>query len=81
MTRTTPQLAAPYPNFRTTPTGRRFNLTYDLTYNKPTTRQIFSGIGFRTWNLDDTLPLGHRILLEFRNQKCFYQVTVTQREG
>ncbi|GBM82761.1 hypothetical protein AVEN_272318-1 [Araneus ventricosus] len=40
----------PSPNFHATPTRRRLATTYDLTCNRPHTRQIFSGIGFRTWN-------------------------------
>ncbi|GBO11693.1 hypothetical protein AVEN_268333-1 [Araneus ventricosus] len=31
MTWTTPELAPPFPNFHTTPTGRRLATTYDLT--------------------------------------------------
>ncbi|GBM11222.1 hypothetical protein AVEN_267799-1 [Araneus ventricosus] len=50
MTRTTPELAPPSPNFHSTPTGGRLTTTYDLTCNRPHTRRIFSGIGFRTWN-------------------------------
>ncbi|GBM34462.1 hypothetical protein AVEN_106705-1 [Araneus ventricosus] len=45
MTRTTPS-----PNFHATPTGGRLATTYDLACNRPHTRRIFSGIGFRTWN-------------------------------
>ncbi|GBN85592.1 hypothetical protein AVEN_217708-1 [Araneus ventricosus] len=48
MTRTTPELAPPSPNFRATPTGGRLATTYDLACNRPHTRRIFSGIGFRT---------------------------------
>ncbi|GBM23440.1 hypothetical protein AVEN_181563-1 [Araneus ventricosus] len=40
----------PSPNFHATPTGGRLATTYDLTCNRPHTRRIFSGIGFRTWN-------------------------------
>ncbi|GBO37707.1 hypothetical protein AVEN_146541-1 [Araneus ventricosus] len=50
MTRTTPELAPPSPNFHATPTGGRLTTTYDLTCNRPHTRRIFSGIGSRTWN-------------------------------
>ncbi|GBN64813.1 hypothetical protein AVEN_254533-2 [Araneus ventricosus] len=46
MTRTTPELALP--NFLATPTGGRLATTYDLACNRPHTRRIFSGIGFRT---------------------------------
>ncbi|GBM51755.1 hypothetical protein AVEN_175320-1 [Araneus ventricosus] len=62
MTRTTPELAPPSPNFHATPMGGRLTTTYDLTCNRPHTRQIFSGIGFRTWSPPkaETLPLGHR---------------------
>ncbi|GBM80018.1 hypothetical protein AVEN_203781-1 [Araneus ventricosus] len=31
--------------------GERLATTYDLMCNRPHTRRIFSGIGFRTWNL------------------------------
>ncbi|GBO13804.1 hypothetical protein AVEN_189792-1 [Araneus ventricosus] len=48
MTRTTPELAPPSPNFRATPAGGRLATTYDLACNRPHTRRIFSGIGFRT---------------------------------
>ncbi|GBN72698.1 hypothetical protein AVEN_122007-1, partial [Araneus ventricosus] len=34
----------------TTPAGERLAPTYDLTCNRPNTRRIFSGIGFRTWS-------------------------------
>ncbi|GBL84376.1 hypothetical protein AVEN_117150-1 [Araneus ventricosus] len=48
MTRTTPELAPPSANFRATPKGGRLATTYDLACNRPHTRRIFSGIGFRT---------------------------------
>ncbi|GBN57661.1 hypothetical protein AVEN_23965-1 [Araneus ventricosus] len=35
MTRTTPELAPPSPNFRATPTGGRLATTYDLVCNRP----------------------------------------------
>ncbi|GBM41687.1 hypothetical protein AVEN_46955-1 [Araneus ventricosus] len=60
MMRTTPEQAPPSPNFRTTPTGGRFATMYDLACNRPHTRRIFSGIGFRTWNPPASKPLGHR---------------------
>ncbi|GBN27063.1 hypothetical protein AVEN_253971-1 [Araneus ventricosus] len=60
MTRTTPELAPPSPNFHATPTGGRLTTTYDLTCNRPHTRRIFSGIGFRAWNPPAPKPLGHR---------------------
>ncbi|GBM01120.1 hypothetical protein AVEN_96123-1 [Araneus ventricosus] len=63
MTRTTSELAPPSPNFRATPTGGRLATTYDLACNRPHTRRIFSGIGFRTCDPPVprlTLPLGHR---------------------
>ncbi|GBN27692.1 hypothetical protein AVEN_144793-1, partial [Araneus ventricosus] len=50
MTRTTPELAPPSPNFHATPAGAR------LTCNRPHPRRIFSGIGFRTWNPPATKP-------------------------
>ncbi|GBN31657.1 hypothetical protein AVEN_174850-1 [Araneus ventricosus] len=61
MTRTTSELAPPSPNFRATPMGGRLATTYDLTCNRPHTRRIFSGIGFRTCDpsgpdLTTTLP-------------------------
>ncbi|GBM17210.1 hypothetical protein AVEN_6702-1 [Araneus ventricosus] len=71
MTRTTPELAPPSPNFRATPTGGRLATTYDLACNRPHTRRIFSGIGFRTCDPPahevETLPLGHRGLFVFGN--------------
>ncbi|GBM32642.1 hypothetical protein AVEN_89640-1 [Araneus ventricosus] len=48
MTRTTPELASPSPNFRATPTRGRLATTYDLACNGPNTRRIFSGTGSRT---------------------------------
>ncbi|GBN60308.1 hypothetical protein AVEN_139406-1, partial [Araneus ventricosus] len=48
MTRTAPELAPPSPNFRATPRGGRLATAYDLACNRPHTRRIFSGIGFRT---------------------------------
>ncbi|GBL89504.1 hypothetical protein AVEN_105750-1, partial [Araneus ventricosus] len=48
--KTTPELPPPSPNFHATPTARRLPTTYDLACNRPHTRRIFSGIGFRTWN-------------------------------
>ncbi|GBO03301.1 hypothetical protein AVEN_67688-1 [Araneus ventricosus] len=50
MTRTTPELAPPSPNFHATPAGGRLATTYDLACSRPHTRRIFSGIGFRAWN-------------------------------
>ncbi|GBM95803.1 hypothetical protein AVEN_165503-1 [Araneus ventricosus] len=50
MTRTTPELASP---LQTSTSHKREDVwlsTYDLTCNRPHTRRIFSGIGFRTWN-------------------------------
>ncbi|GBN59286.1 hypothetical protein AVEN_201964-1 [Araneus ventricosus] len=64
MTRTTPELAPPSPNFHATPTGGRLTTTYDLTCNRPHTRRIFQWN--RVSNLEpsgpkaETLPLGHR---------------------
>ncbi|GBM13261.1 hypothetical protein AVEN_164340-1 [Araneus ventricosus] len=40
----------PSTNFHATPIGGRLATKDDLTCNGPHTRQIFSGIGFRTWN-------------------------------
>ncbi|GBN65178.1 hypothetical protein AVEN_62467-1 [Araneus ventricosus] len=50
MTRTTPELASPSPNFHVTPTGGRLTITFDLMCNRPHTRRIFSGIGNITKN-------------------------------
>ncbi|GBO16696.1 hypothetical protein AVEN_210478-1 [Araneus ventricosus] len=57
MTRTTPELAPPSPNFHATPTGGRLTTTYDLACNRPHTRRIFSG---PSGPKAETLPLGHR---------------------
>ncbi|GBM22947.1 hypothetical protein AVEN_172300-1 [Araneus ventricosus] len=74
MTRTTPELVPPSPNFHATPTGGRLTTTYDLACNRPHTRRIFSGIGFRTWNPPgpkaETLPLGHRGLIALMVCEC-----------
>ncbi|GBL92757.1 hypothetical protein AVEN_213694-1 [Araneus ventricosus] len=40
----------PSPNFHATPTGGRLATTYDLSCDRPHTRRIFGGIGFRTRN-------------------------------
>ncbi|GBM76900.1 hypothetical protein AVEN_153129-1 [Araneus ventricosus] len=66
MTRTTPELAPPSPNFRATPAGGRLATTYDLACNRPHTRRIFSGIGFRTCD-----PITHRMQL----LRCFWLET------
>ncbi|GBM62908.1 hypothetical protein AVEN_11364-1 [Araneus ventricosus] len=42
--------------FYATPSGGRLNSTYDLTCNRPHTRRIFSGIGFRTLHLPSPKP-------------------------
>ncbi|GBN45271.1 hypothetical protein AVEN_149341-1 [Araneus ventricosus] len=61
MTRTTP----PSPNIHATSTGGRLATTYDLSCDRPHTRRIFGGIGFRTWNPPaPKLRLGHRGLEE-----------------
>ncbi|GBM96674.1 hypothetical protein AVEN_69283-1 [Araneus ventricosus] len=44
----TSYLAPTSPNFHATQTRGRLATTYDLACNRPHTRQIFSGIGFRT---------------------------------
>ncbi|GBL99023.1 hypothetical protein AVEN_57031-1 [Araneus ventricosus] len=73
VTRTTPALATTSPNFRATPTGEHLATTYDLSCNRPHTRRIFSGIGFRTYDPPvPTLPLGHHGLLE-----CIEQIGFT----
>ncbi|GBO12544.1 hypothetical protein AVEN_131854-1 [Araneus ventricosus] len=70
MTRTTPELAPPSPNFRATPVGGRLATTYDLACNRPHTRRIFSGIGFRPCGPEvETLPLGHRGHWNVRRKK------------
>ncbi|GBM52426.1 hypothetical protein AVEN_105028-1 [Araneus ventricosus] len=59
MTRTIPELA---PSLQTSapPEGR---LPLHVSFNRPNTRRIFSGIGFRTWKLSGsetvTLLVGH----------------------
>ncbi|GBM08527.1 hypothetical protein AVEN_69752-1 [Araneus ventricosus] len=50
ITRTTPELAHPSPNFHAIPAGGRLTTTYDLACNGPHTRRIFSGIGSRGWS-------------------------------
>ncbi|GBN96841.1 hypothetical protein AVEN_64763-1 [Araneus ventricosus] len=44
------QAGTPSPNFHATPTGEHLATMDDLTCNRPHTRWIFSGIGFRTWS-------------------------------
>ncbi|GBN33176.1 hypothetical protein AVEN_82077-1 [Araneus ventricosus] len=62
MTRMTPELAPPFPNFRTAPAGSRLATTYDLTCSRSNTLRIFTGIRFRAWNsaAGETLPLCYR---------------------
>ncbi|GBO06676.1 hypothetical protein AVEN_79355-1 [Araneus ventricosus] len=45
------------PSFHATLTGGRLASTYDLACNRPHTRRIFSGIGFRTWNPPAPKPI------------------------
>ncbi|GBM61669.1 hypothetical protein AVEN_133455-1 [Araneus ventricosus] len=49
----------PSPSFHATPTGGRLTTTYELACNRPHTRRIFSGIGFRTWNPPAPKPRPH----------------------
>ncbi|GBO37013.1 hypothetical protein AVEN_240801-1 [Araneus ventricosus] len=49
MTRTTPGLAPPSPNFHATPAGGRLATTYDLACSRPHARRICGGIGSRAW--------------------------------
>ncbi|GBM75666.1 hypothetical protein AVEN_45554-1 [Araneus ventricosus] len=64
MTRTTPELAPPSPNFHATPTGGRLATTYDLACNRPPYTADLQWN--RVSNLEpsgpkaETLPLGHR---------------------
>ncbi|GBO29218.1 hypothetical protein AVEN_121902-1 [Araneus ventricosus] len=64
MTRTTPELAAPSPNFLTGLVARRLAPDVRFGVQQAHARWIFSGIGFRNWNPQDPevgiLPLGHR---------------------
>ncbi|GBO30935.1 hypothetical protein AVEN_62394-1 [Araneus ventricosus] len=68
MTRTTPNLAPPSPNFHATPTGGRLTTTCDLTCNRPADLQWN-----RVSNMEpsgptaETLPLGHHVLKTSRN--------------
>ncbi|GBN59348.1 hypothetical protein AVEN_101239-1 [Araneus ventricosus] len=79
MTRTTPELAPPSPNFRATPTGGHLATKYDLACNRPHTRRIFSGIGFRPSGPEvETLPLGHRGLYCARLRRGFRLPTISQ---
>ncbi|GBN37806.1 hypothetical protein AVEN_102210-1 [Araneus ventricosus] len=41
---------SPSPNFRTTPAGECLATTCDLACNRPHTRWILIGIGFRSWS-------------------------------
>ncbi|GBM04204.1 hypothetical protein AVEN_41024-1 [Araneus ventricosus] len=60
MTRTTSELAPPP---QTSALHQRLATTYDLACNRPHTRRIFSGIGFRACDppvpRSRTLPIGH----------------------
>ncbi|GBN76281.1 hypothetical protein AVEN_134309-1 [Araneus ventricosus] len=57
MTRTTPELERPSPNFRATPAGGHLVTMYDLACSKLHTRRIFSGIGSRGRDLTTKPPL------------------------
>ncbi|GBM89508.1 hypothetical protein AVEN_43035-1 [Araneus ventricosus] len=77
MTRTTPELAPPSPNFRAKPTGGRLATTYDLACNRPHTRRIFSGIGFRTCdppNGSSEKLNSHKHLLEGKSFSLYNEV-------
>ncbi|GBN74430.1 hypothetical protein AVEN_15230-1 [Araneus ventricosus] len=50
MTRTTPELAAPSPNFLTGLVARRLAPDVRFGVQQAHARWIFSGIGFRNWN-------------------------------
>ncbi|GBN71839.1 hypothetical protein AVEN_43067-1 [Araneus ventricosus] len=69
MTRTTPELAPPSPNFHATPTGGRLATTFDLACNRPHTRRIFSGIGFRAF--DPPVPRQNGFIASIRLKQTF----------
>ncbi|GBM53032.1 hypothetical protein AVEN_22408-1 [Araneus ventricosus] len=56
MTKTAPGLVPPSPSFHATLAGGRLATAYDLACNRPHTRWIVSGIGFRTWNSQAPKP-------------------------
>ncbi|GBN02504.1 hypothetical protein AVEN_19629-1 [Araneus ventricosus] len=66
MTRTTPELASPSPNFHTTSHQREDIFPRRLTW------LFLGGVGFRTWNPPvpefETLPPGHHGLIWRREQ-------------
>ncbi|GBN75345.1 hypothetical protein AVEN_44017-1 [Araneus ventricosus] len=62
MMRTTPDLAPPLETSAPCQQKDIWPPSYDLACNRPNTRWVFSGIGFRTWKAE-TLPLGHHIPL------------------
>ncbi|GBO01025.1 hypothetical protein AVEN_40432-1 [Araneus ventricosus] len=74
MTRTTPELAHPFPNFHATPTGGRLATTYDLACN----RSIYGGssveLGFEPGCLrpqsTDLATMPQRPLLPIENVLC-----------
>ncbi|GBN64921.1 hypothetical protein AVEN_51851-1 [Araneus ventricosus] len=78
MTRTTPELAPPSPNCRATPTGGRLATTYDLACNRPHTRRIFSGIGFRTCDPPNTSWRSETLTENFKLY-CFENFLTTSR--
>ncbi|GBO15775.1 hypothetical protein AVEN_188070-1 [Araneus ventricosus] len=51
-----------------------------LAYNMPHTRRIFSGIGFRAWNLlgpkAETLPLSHRGPANGEREEVLYEYSI-----
>ncbi|GBM35316.1 hypothetical protein AVEN_195823-1 [Araneus ventricosus] len=79
MTRTTPELAPPSPNFRATPTGGRLATTYDSACNRPHTRRIFSGIGFRT--CDPPVPRSRRERYREKGRIFWKHLFVTKVRG
>ncbi|GBL83045.1 hypothetical protein AVEN_165278-1 [Araneus ventricosus] len=76
MTRTTPELA---PLVQTSAPHQREDVclpTYDLTCNRPNTRRIFSGIGFRIWNPAASRPTPyHETIAASLNLSEYYQMS------
>ncbi|GBL98144.1 hypothetical protein AVEN_268239-1 [Araneus ventricosus] len=74
MTKTTPELASPSPNFRTTPTGGHLALT-DLTCTRPVVHRWNQVSSLQPSGPEiETLPPGHRGLTGTYTGDCAYGI-------
>ncbi|GBN31895.1 hypothetical protein AVEN_128457-1 [Araneus ventricosus] len=77
MSMTTPDLALPSPNFRTTPAGGRLVTTYDLICNRPAyTAYLHRNRASNLEPLPRSIPLGHRDPTKFNAPQVTQNVHV-----